>query len=521
VARERLTRALAALLPPLAVLSSVHELYLRNQQDLDRTLSVLYPFWAVAAAATAIALLLQRAAGFAPARYALAALYAGGPAFVAWSFLRALPAGAHVVRFVLDAWVGASLFAGACVVATLAAARAPGPRRLEPLLAVLAAVLAAREASALATRLDRSPPPPPRDLVAALGPGGDPSRPNVYHFLLDGLQDELVEPCWRGGSGEGLDGFVRFHVRAPVRSTLSVLPLIFSGRLVLQGSGTEQVREALLGEPAFLRDLRSAGYRSVAFVPRFAYEKNASAFDLTVFHDQNVDEPDLPALHAAVFLRLWLFGTLPSALAEPLASGRYLGLGAEFFGMPDVERLASYAGPIVAKLSMERLIELEPRLPAHGRYTFVHLLLPHNPYVLGSDCRHQGTTSAPIATDLRQQTDCALLLLQRFFETLRRLGRLDGSLVVVHGDHGSGEVLQDGRLVPDGDAWLRTALLVKPVGAAGRLRVAKTPALLVDIAPTLLALLDAPRAAPFDGHVLSEALPKVPSGRASASLARR
>ena len=61
MARQGLTRALAALFPPLAVLSSAHELYLRNQLDLGRTLSVLFPFWGAAAGAALVALLLQRA----------------------------------------------------------------------------------------------------------------------------------------------------------------------------------------------------------------------------------------------------------------------------------------------------------------------------------------------------------------------------------------------------------------------------------------------------------------------------
>jgi len=506
----RLTRALAALFPPLAVLSSVHELYLHNQQDLDRTLSVLYPFWAVAAAVSVLALLLQRAGRFAAARLGLAALYAAGLAFVLWIFLRALPVGAHLMRWILDTDPGTSLFAAAWLAATVALARRAGPRRLEPLLAVLAAVLAAREAVALATRLDRRPPPPQRDIAAAFGSGGDPALPNVYHFLFDGLQDELVEPCWPREGREDLEGFVRFHARAPLRSTLNVLPAIFTGRVIGGSHGEEQVREALLGESGFLRDLRRAGYRTVAFVPRFGYEKAPSAFDLAVFHDQNAREPELAGLHAAVFLRLWVYWTLPRSLAERLARHGVLGFGTEFFQMAEVQRLSPHAWPIVSRLSMESLLELEPRLPPRGRYTFVHLLMPHNPYVLRPDCGHSGVAAAPVATDLRQQEECALLLLHRFLGTLRTLGRLQGSAVVVHGDHGSGEVLEDGRLVAEEDAWLRTALLFKPVGARGSVRDASTPALLVDIAPTLLAMLGVGREAPFDGHVLGEAVTAAP-----------
>jgi hypothetical protein len=357
----------------------------------------------------------------------------------------------------------------------VAAARGAGPRRLEPALAALAAVLLAREAFVLATRLDRTPPPAPRDVAEEFGTAGDASLPNVYHIVLDGLQDELVLPCWPPGDGEPLEGFVRFRVRAPLRSTMAVLPLVFSGRLIPDGSGPDRMRQALQGESAFVRDLARAGYRTLAFVPSFAYGPNAAAFDLMVVHEQNAKEPDLAGLHSAVFLRLWLYGTLPSSAAWALARGSFLGFRKDFFRMADVERLSSHADPIVARLSMESLIELEQRLPARGRYTLVHLLLPHTPYVLRADCGHDGSNRSPGSTDLRQQTQCALLLVRRYLETLRRLDRLAGSVVIVHGDHGSGEVLQDGKLVADPDAWLRTALLVKPVGRTGPLRPRRRP----------------------------------------------
>jgi hypothetical protein len=212
-----------------------------------------------------------------------------------------------------------------------------------------------------------------------------------------------------------------------------------------------------------------------------------------------------------VFLRVWAYGTLPRAVGERLAAGRFLGFGARFFPMASMERLSTYAQPVLSQLSMESLVELEPRLPARGRYTLVHLLLPHNPYLLRTDCS-RGSASQP--TDLAQQTECALLLLQRFLETLRRLGRLEDSVVLVHGDHGSGEVIRDGHLVPEKAAWLRTVILVKPAGAGGPMRDAAEAARLVDIAPSLLALLGIEREAPFDGRVLREALAQ-PIGRSA------
>ncbi len=244
----------------------------------------------------------------------------------------------------------------------------------------------------------------------------------------------------------------------------------------------------------------------MAFGPRFLYGRIPTALDLVVLHEDNAREPDLAGLQRATFLRLWAYVTLPRSVTEPLARGRLLGFDTDFFRMASTERLSTYAQPVVSRLSMESLLELEPRLPARGRYTFVHLLLPHNPYVLRSDCGHE---SALGRVSLREQTECTLRLLVRFLETLRRLDRLDGSVVVVHGDHGSGEVLRDGRLVPDEAAWLRTMVLAKPAFARGAMRDAAETARLVDIAPTLLALLGIEAGAAVEGRPLVEA-PAVP-----------
>jgi hypothetical protein len=507
-----LTAGLALLLPPVLVLASAHELYLRNQEELARTISVLYPFWGVAAAAVLLAAGLRWAAGHRAARVGLTAYYAAGLGFMGWSFLRALPAGAHLLRWLLDSAMGAAVFAVALVGLTVLLARRVDPRDLEPAFAVLAAILIAREAVVLGAGLDRNPPPPPRDVVGELGPGADPGLPNVYHLILDSFQGELFEARLGPEEAEALDGFVRFRATSRSFATSQALPAILAGRW-LEGGTTRRARTGLAGEESLLTVLRHSGYRTIAFVPRYLYENEPGAVDVMVFHRLNVPEPDARALHAAAFLRLWLFRALPLAASERLARGEILGFGAEFFEMKGVERVATFHKPLLSRLSLEGLMAMEPRLPPRGRYTLVHLALPHVPYRLRADC-----SDASGETDLVQQTDCTLLLLRRFVDLLRRLDRLDDSIILVHGDHGSGLVLKDGRLVEDESAWYRTLLLIKPAGARKPLRLSEEPARLEDIAPTLLALLGIDPGFAYEGRVLDrgeapgEAPSKPPGG---------
>jgi hypothetical protein len=502
----------------VVVLSSAHELYLRNQQELHRTVSVLYPFWVAAGIAVLLGTLLQRADGRPGARRALVAYYSFGFGFMAWSFLRALPLAGHFPRWVLDLEGGAAVFAALWIGATVFATSRAGPRVLEPVVAVITVALLAHEAVLFSTRLDHGPPPPPRDMVAELTSGGDPGRSNVYHLILDSFPDDLFDPCLPPGGEGALDGFVRFHAVSRTPVTSQAVPSMFAGRWLASIAEEERVREGLTGEGSLLPWLRRAGYQTVGFVPRNLYRDVPSALDSMAFHDENVREADVRAFHVAVFLRLWAIRTLPLGLSKRAARGSLFGWRPNLFEVEDTERVSTFAQPVVALLSMDRLLEMEPQLPARGRYTLVHLLLPHRPYRLRRDCSY-GSGSEP--SDLGQQTECTLRLVLRFVELLRRLDRLDGSVVVLHGDHGINEVLREGQFVEDESAWVRTTLLVKPAGARGPLRLAEATAHMEDVAPTLLALLGAPPEPSHEGRVLSDVLEALPEGPPGVAPGRR
>ena len=200
---------------------------------------------------------------------------------------------------------------------------------------------------------------------------------------------------------------MRFRATAPVRMTGEVLPAILTGRWLPPWKPEARMGEALRSQSSLLSNLRGAGYRTVGFVPPYLYGTHRAAFDLSVLHGENLSEPDLPGLHAAVFLRAWAYGVLPRAVGERLAAGRFLGFDTGFLQMASVERLSTYAQPLVSRLSMEVLLELEPRLPPRGRYTLVHLLLPHNPYVLRADCSRASPRSRPTSRSRPSAPSCS------------------------------------------------------------------------------------------------------------------
>jgi hypothetical protein len=502
-----LKRAPALLFPPAVVLGSAHELYLRNQRELHQTVAALFPFWVAAAAAIAAGLLLQRLDGRGWARAALWAFYAAGLAFLLWGFLRGLPLASGLASWTLDTGAGSALFAAGGVAATVVAARRFRPRSLEPFLAVLGVLLTAREAVSLATRLDLAAPPSVRDIPAAFGGGGGAGLPNVYHVLLDSLPRDLFDACLPPGGEETFDGFVRVRLDAPMRHTMMVLPQLLTGRWAVDSR--RGLGDAIGGKDSLFSDFRRAGYRSVGFVPSFLYRANRPALDTTVYLDESVflggsDTARIQAMDASAFRQLWAYSVLPLALGQVLARGTPFDLDAGALRSVEGIRLSALAQPVVSKMGLERFLEVEPLLPPHGRYTFVHLLLPHPPPVLRSDCSY---AEGDGATDLKQQTECTLRLVSRLLETLRGLGRLDASVVLIHGDHGATGERRDGRIVNDPSAELRTVLLAKAVGARGPMRRARETAVVVDVAPTLLALATVRPERALDGRVLAEVLP--------------
>jgi hypothetical protein len=486
--------ALALLVTPLLVLGSVHELYLRNQHELEGTRGVLAPFWGVALLVMGLGALAWALRARAAARAGLWAYHLAGGFFLLYSLARQLPWGERLAGWALDQTAGAAALVLAYVASLALVVRAGWAPPARP-LALFALVLLGQEAHRLGTRLE--PAAPAAEAAPPELPAAEPGLANVYHVVLDAFQPDLFDMAWAGAAG--LEGFVYYtRARSLHHATDPSMATVLAGRASASGEG---LAAALADRDSLALRLRAAGYRNVAYLPANVYPAALPAFDQVVWHES------LPArrragFHRWVFARLWAFQTLPLAVTERLAAANVLGLSADDLRSLRSQRMSVLTQPVTTLLGYERYLEQEAALPAAGRYTFIHLLVPHGPYLLDADCSHG---DASRRTDPLAQSRCAASLLRRLLARLQDLGRLEASTVLVHSDHGCGVRLTGGRFVEDAERWRAALLLVRPAGASGPLRRSEEPASLLDVAPTLLGSLGLEPGPRYEGRVLPRA----------------
>jgi hypothetical protein len=484
---SRPARFLAALsiLPTawLLFITSSHDVYVRNQDELARQVGVLFPFWTAFLATLVLGVLLFAYRRFLPVRYGLWAYYLAGFVFLAFSFLRGLSVGAHFFLGFFDTVLGVSVLSSVFGLALLFLGRR-SPGALAVPLGAFGLLIAASDVVRLAPKIAGSAEAAVAPSVE-VDPGGRASG-NVYHVIFDALEAELFEASLAGRDRGALQGSVVFpRTRSLALATRESLAHIFTGRR-LPGRPEERLLRAFNDATvSFLEPLRREGMRTVAFVPRSVYPAEIGFMDVVRFHDENVRTDDLREINRVTMLRLWLFSSfpLPVAAAPWRRPDAFEAFDGEALRRLDNQRLLSYSAPIGSYLSFQRFLELEGTLPGEGRYTLVHVLIPHAPMVMGPECAYDpyGTRTTPV-----DQFGCASRMLLDLVGTLQRLGRYDSSLIVVHGDHGLSLRLEGGRLVADDGPRLNPWLMVKAPGAQSPPRISTREATLLDIAPTIL-----------------------------------
>jgi hypothetical protein len=236
----------------------------------------------------------------------------------------------------------------------------------------------------------------------------------------------------------------------------------------------EYVEEALFSERSSLRALAEAGYRTTGYVPSLFTYRGRSPFEVA-YEDADTARSYDGRDYVDLATSLWVYSNLPKAVSVRAIPSRHFDQLEHQGFLPD-------DSPALALESFRTFVQRERNEPDHGRYTLVHVMVPHFPDVLTRTCRYvTDRTTTPV-----EQAGCAVNMMREAIEELQRLDRFTGSTIIVHGDHGRG-LFGDVFNEKFNTARSRSLLLVKPAGvdASAPLRDSDQPAMVTDIMPTI------------------------------------
>ena len=415
--RDRGRDAAAALLAAVVVFAPLNDVVFRNLRDLQYHPGIVRGALAAAAAVWAVGFIVIRCAQDRwPARLWL---------LLPWSVLLF-----DVMAGVADR-AGFSLLAAAAIDSVIVlllvfAVRSIPARPLRAAAAAAGLVLVVHSGAThqLARRdltteyivgANRAPEAAPLTTV---------DRGNVYHLLLDAYQSESFDDSTRTTAPSRFPGFTyytRFNTNFP--RTASAEPALIHGRVPRPGLDVTRWADLALAE-GFWSDLARAGVGLWVY-PYGRWLCPDSAVKCVASSDLARDAGS--TVTRDVTVRMWSSRLLPLSLRMRLAAAAP----------------SSAAGSLPLQyFNLEQFDELladEERRPPRGQYVYYHALIPHHDHIMNERC--ELVEPKWDAKGYWGHVACANLMVERLLSALRRLGRLDDSLIVVHADHGAPEFL--------------------------------------------------------------------------------
>jgi len=351
-------------------------------------------------------------------------------------------------------------------------------------------------------------------------------RPNVYHLVFDAFSSVgFMEAIEHLSASEKFEGFVFFPENRSnhVETTMSVAS--FMTGTFFEGDGLHEWMEAWKRGVGVVGEMLKAGYMLSSYEYNFCLDGASYCLEKKrIINLVGLERPEM--LH---FADLWFLRVAPNYLqAEAYSDGKgifswlaeRLATGTN---ATDVLWLGENLYPYYSIAMFRKMIADEASRPAIGQYVKGHFLVPHGPYIVDGDCRYRENVT------YFAQATCTLRMVTEFLDELKRLGRYDSSIILVHADHGSWPVCRGkdldtldkamdeairrssvrGYAGVGIDCAIRTLLLIKPPNASGGpLASSMRETQLADIPATLYDLADVDVKTPVGVSVLAPDFPE-------------
>ena len=282
---------------------------------------------------------------------------------------------------------------------------------------------------------------------------------NVYHIILDGFQSEAFHYLLRAERGRPLEDFVFYRdFQSGQPYTEYALSSLFFGRWYtwnqtywkdgwcksLEQQGITLWGYVFKGEvrPECFHYYRTTDDIPMAHQPLDAEKarREEEEAERARVADANGGSFSVSKLVDIAFQR-----AIPPTVTRMLSGGGTSGFDDIGFslsgelGKPVVTRF--HFGYLTLQ-NWKQMLREEAERPAHGQYVFQHQVIPHTPYVFD----REGNLQLPPKKGLGAYMDMAdfsISLVADFVAELKKQGKYDDALIIVHGDHGFGWKQED------------------------------------------------------------------------------
>ncbi len=355
--------------------------------------------------------------------------------------------------------------------------------------------------------------------------------PNIYHLHLDAMQtDYFLKNLNDSSLKNKFSGFTLFqknisnypYTKPSVSSYLT--STTFKG-----GSYPSWIKQF---DSGLIEDLKELGY-NIGIIGTRAVLFTDKANNFTSGNDIYKLKTDISHPMMKQFVSIATARAFPNYFTnESLKVGE--DISDIFYNLATTDKIfpstiAEGIEPYTGVAILQYLNNTEQKRKKYGEYILVQPILPHTPFYINNKCEY-GLTSGNKASRYMQQVQCATSLVIELLDTLKVMKRYDDSIVIIHGDHGSGHAgfvngepgsynnnLTGKNLIPynkEIHPWSKeqlesrsmALLMIKPPNNNNELQISRAKTDLLDIYPTLMNLLDLKTNNTLEGNNLSDLL---------------